>query len=98
MAKICVIGDEITLTGLNLVGLKETYLANTENVSAVLDKLKDRKVIIITHTLYEVVKEKVKRIPSSTIVLELPDMNGIGEDKTAVMIKNAIGRDINVKK
>lgn len=95
MAKICFIGDALTASGLNLVGIRDTYIATEENVEEIFEREKQKKeIIIIPTTLYQKVKEKVKKLPPTTIVVELPDRNGVGENKAMKMIEEAIGRSI----
>ncbi|OQX21889.1 MAG: hypothetical protein BWK75_02145 [Candidatus Altiarchaeales archaeon A3] len=98
MVKICFIGDALTASGLNLVGIKDTHKATEENINEIFEKEKHKEIIVIPNTLYQLVKEKVKKLPSTSIVVALPDANGVGEDKAMKMIEDAIGRKITIKK
>jgi len=98
MVKICFIGDALTASGLNLVGIKDTHIATKENISEIFEKEKNKGILVIPNTFYQLVKEKVKKLPSTSIVVALPDENGIGEDMAMKMIEGAIGRSITIKK
>lgn len=98
MAKICFIGDALTASGLNLVGIKDTYIATKENIGEIFEKEKNKEIIVITNTLYQLIKDKIKKLPSTSIVVALPDENGVGENRAMKMIEEAIGRKINIKK
>lgn len=98
MARICFIGDALTASGLNLVGIKDTHIATKENIREIFEKEKNKEIIVIKNTLYQLVKDKVKKLPSTSIVVALPDENGVGENKAMKMIEEAIGRSINIKK
>ncbi|NCN65059.1 MAG: hypothetical protein GW779_01830 [Candidatus Altiarchaeum hamiconexum] len=97
MVKICFIGDALTASGLNLVGIKDTHIATEENINEIFEKEMQKEIIVIPTTLYQLIKEKVKKLPPTSIVVELPDANGVGKDVVKRMFENAIGRSINVK-
>ncbi|CEG11173.1 archaeal A1AO-type ATP synthase, subunit F [groundwater metagenome] len=98
MVKICFIGDVLTASGLNLVGIKDTHIVTKENIGEIFEKEKNKGIIVIPNTLYQLVKDKVKKLPLTSIVVALPDENGVGEDKAMKMIEEAIGRSITLKK
>ncbi len=98
MVKICFIGDALTASGLNLVGIRDTHIATEKNIGEIFEKEKNKGIIVIPNTLYQLVKEKVKKLPSTSIVVALPDENGVGENKAMKMIQDAIGRSITFKK
>ncbi len=98
MVKICFIGDALTASGLSLVGIKDVHIATEENIDEIFEKEKHKEIIVISTTLYEKIKEKIKKLPSTSIVVELPDANGVGENKAMRMIEQAIGRKITIKK
>ncbi|MFN3527668.1 MAG: V-type ATP synthase subunit F, partial [Candidatus Altarchaeaceae archaeon] len=91
------------ITGLNMVGFagntavatddetKENYILN------VFNEYKDKKeVIAITHTLFEKIRSYIKNFQSqhpNSVILELPDMKGKGEDNAWKMLSLAIGED-----
>lgn len=93
MAKIFIIGDELTITGLNMVGFRDTSVATKENILEVFEKNKDKQIIVITHSLFNIIRERIKRMHTNSIILELPDMNGKGEDAAMEMLINALGED-----
>jgi len=93
MPKIFIIGDEFTITGLKMVGFEDTAVANKDNIQEVFEANKDKQIIVITHSLFDVIRERIARMPSSSIILELPDMNGKGEDTAMKMLINALGEE-----
>lgn len=96
MAKIHIIGDELTATGLGLAGAKHSYIATKENVEQILKdvlaKSDEEDIVAVTHNLFPVIESEVKK--SERIVVEIPDRTGAGVDKTREMIRNAVGMDI----
>lgn len=96
MTKIYLIGDQLTLTGFGLAGVKNTYVANPENIKEVLDKIKDEAdIIAITHSLYDHVEDKIKKLQSAgKIVARIPDRSGSGEEVITRMIKEVIGFEL----
>lgn len=92
-------------SGLNLVGIKDTHVATEKNIEEIFEKKRGEEIIVIPATLYQKVKEKVKKLPQTTMVVELPDddtenpdtNNGLGEDKAMEWVKNAIGRSIQTQ-
>ena len=97
MAKLYIIGDELTTTGLELAGVKNSYIADRksaeETLSRVLAKSDEGDIIAVAHDLFPIVEKKVKK--SERIIVEIPDRTGAGEDKTREMIRNAVGMDIS---
>lgn len=97
MAKIFIIGDELTVTGLNMVGFAgNTEVAREDNIQEVFDRNKDKQIICITHTLFDKIRKYIQNFRSqhpNSIIIELPDMNGKGEDIAWKMLTQAIGED-----
>ena len=42
--------------------------------------------------MFDELKERIRKV--DRIVVEIPDISGEGEDKTAALIKSAVGRDV----
>jgi len=101
--EIIVIGDEITLTGFRMAGIKNTYSLDIPKQSF-RDLLQDENigVIIVTEkfaeqhrSLIEESRKTKKRI--NPIVVEIPDSQGPIKrevDPIKELIKRAIGADI----
>lgn len=98
MAKLYVIGDELTITGLSLAGVKDSYITNKANavnvLEEVLEKTSEEDIIAVGHSVFDEIKEKIKK--TDRIVVEIPDISGAGEDKTSALIKSAVGRDVGM--
>ncbi|ODS35118.1 hypothetical protein BEH94_09355 [Candidatus Altiarchaeales archaeon WOR_SM1_SCG] len=98
MAKLYVIGDLLTIRGLELAGVKESYIANRADAlqifEEVLQKTGEEDIIAVGHSVFDEVKEKIKK--ADRIVVEIPDITGAGEDKTSALIKSAVGRDVGM--
>ncbi len=96
MAKLYVIGDELTTKGLGLAGVKQSYVANKLNAmevfEEVLGKTTSEDIIAVGHSVFDELKERIRKV--DRIVVEIPDISGEGEDKTAALIKSAVGRDV----
>ncbi len=96
MAKLYIIGDNLTIMGLELAGVKESYTATEINAvqifEEVLKKTTEEDIVAIGHSVFDNIKDKIAK--SNRIVVEIPDISGAGEDKTAALIKSAVGRDV----
>lgn len=93
MTGVTVIGDEITVTGLKLAGLKDSRVATPETVGSVLDSVGESEIIVITHSLYQAAKKRIDKMKDK-IVIETPDAKGGGEDIVNRIIKDVIGFEI----
>jgi len=89
------IGDRLTVTGLKLAGLKETFIADGSNVNEILKKISsDASIILITSELAKfVVKDIEKLRKSGKIVIEIPDRVG-SDDVIEKLIKDAVGFEL----
>jgi len=96
MAKLYLIGDELTSTGFGLAGVKNAYIATPDNIKQILNEVKDdADMIAITNTLYEHAEDSIKKIQSTgKIVIKIPDRSGGGEDTISKLIKDTIGFEI----
>ena len=98
MAKLYCIGDELTITGLSLAGVKESHIANKANALRILEdvlkKTGEEDIIAVGHSVFDEIKEKIKK--TDRIVVEIPDISGEGEDKTSALIKRAVGRNVGM--
>ena len=93
MTKVFVIGDEITVTGLKLAGMKDSHVATPETVGSVLDKVSESEIIVITHSLYQTARKRIDKMKDK-IVIETPDAKGGGEDVVNKIIRDVIGFEI----
>jgi len=98
MTNISVVGDPLAFAGFRLAGLKSVYEADESNVEEIVSQvMKSSDVIAITHSLHDKLGGRMmKRMmqDSDTIIIELPDRSGGGEDMTSKLIKEAIGFEI----
>ena len=93
MTNVSVIGDEITVTGLKMAGLKDSHVATTQNVESVLEKVSESEIIVITHSLYQAARKRIDMMKDK-IVIETPDAKGGGEDIVNKIIRDVIGFEI----
>ena len=93
MSKIFIVGDEITVTGLKLAGLKDAHIATAQNVETVLEQKGEAEIIVITHSLYSAARKKIDQMKEN-IVVEIPDAQGGGEDVVNKIIRDVIGFEI----
>ncbi|MEA1925116.1 MAG: V-type ATP synthase subunit F [Candidatus Altiarchaeota archaeon] len=96
MAKLCIIGDRLTVTGLELAGLKNMQIADQKTiVEKIRDMDEDMDVILVTQSLArEAVKEIKELRRDGKIVVEIPDREGGGEETTSMIVRNVIGFDL----
>jgi len=96
MTQLYLIGDQLTVTGFKLAGVKNTYVANPENIRQVLDRIKDEAdIIAITHGLYEHAEDRIKKLQSTgKIIARIPDRSGSGEEIITKMIRDVIGFEL----
>lgn len=89
------VGDRLTVTGLKLVGLKKTCIADEKNVVSVLKEIKPKaKIILITQSLSKHARREIEKMrKSGSIVVEIPDRVG-GGDTVEKLIQEAVGFEI----
>ena len=94
--QIYLIGDQLTVTGFGLSGVKNSHVATPENITQVLDKIKDEaEVIAVTHSLYEHAEDKIRRLQSTgKIIARIPDRSGSGGEIITKLIREVIGFDM----
>ncbi len=94
MTKMIIIGDEATVTGLKLAGLKNAVVADEESVSGVLRGLPEEiDIIVISRHLREAAKHELFKMKEK-MVIDLPDSaEEEGEDIVSKMIREVIGFD-----
>lgn len=90
------IGDRLTVTGLQLAGLKKSYICDKDNVKKTLDDVRQKaKIILITQELAKHVERDIEKIrEAGDILIEIPDRHGGGELIMEKMIKEALGFDL----
>ncbi|MEM2918849.1 MAG: V-type ATP synthase subunit F [Candidatus Altiarchaeota archaeon] len=90
------IGDELTVEGMQLAGFKNTHLATKENVSSVLQEVaKVAKIILITQELAKYAKKDIEKLEKvGKMIVEIPDRSGTGEEFVNQLIKEVIGFSI----
>jgi len=91
------IGDDLTVTGLRLAGMKNAKAADETTVEAALGEVpEETKVVLITSSLASKAERAIFKLrKSGIIVTEIPDMEGGGEDVTAKLVKEAVGFDLS---
>jgi len=96
MVKLCIIGDRLTVTGLELAGLKNMYIADKENITDVIRNLNDKfDVILITQSLAKNVSKEIDSLRrKDKIVVEIPDREGGGEETIRKMVRDFIGFEL----
>lgn len=93
MARIALIGDETTVLGLRLAGIKMSYVAGKENVDEIFRKAENEAdIIIITTGLYNALKKK----GSDKIVIQIPDKDTKETDVVRKLVKDVIGFEIKM--
>jgi V/A-type H+/Na+-transporting ATPase subunit F len=99
-SKIAIIGDQDTVTGFMLGGIKEGYpVDNIEDAGKILEELvkKDYSIIITTEKIGDDLREKINILTSERalpMIIEIPDKTGSIERETdplRELIKRVIG-------
>lgn len=96
MTQIYLIGDQLTVTGFGLAGVKNTYVANPENIKEILDKIKDEAdIIAVTNNLYGHAEDKIRKLQSTgKIITRIPDRSGSGGEVITKLMRDVIGFDL----
>ncbi len=93
MTKMIVIGDETTVTGMKLAGLKDCKRATEENVVEIVRNVPhDVDIIVISARLRKKAMDTLSKMKEKTVI-EIPDEEGGSEDMVARMIRDVIGFD-----
>lgn len=99
-SNIAVIGDQDTVTGFMLGGIKDGYpVKDMEKAGETLEELikKDYSIIIITEKIGDALREKITNLTSERalpMIIEIPDKTGSIERETdplRELIKRVIG-------
>jgi len=95
MAKLWIIGDRLTVTGMELAGLKNMEIANQENIEDKIMKIDENMdVILITQSLAKHASKQINELrKQDKIVVEIPDRSGEGDATTSKIVKDVIGFD-----
>ena len=104
--KIAALCDKDTAVGLQLAGIKETYVSK-EDVAKIWNELSNRDdvgIIFVTEKVAEDLKRELKdfRLQNNIpIILEIPDKKGRIKDHVdfvSHLIKKAVGVEISKEK
>jgi vacuolar-type H+-ATPase subunit F/Vma7 len=91
MAEIALIGDEATVLGLRLAGIKKSYVAGKGNVDEIFRKAENEAdIIVITSGLYNALKKR----ESDKIIIQIPDREVAESDVVKKLVKDVIGFEI----
>ena len=104
--KIAALCDKDTAVGLQLAGIKETYVSK-EDVAKIWNELSDREdigIVFITEKVAEELQRELKdfRLQNNIpIILEIPDKKGRLKDHVdfvSHLIKKAVGIEVEKEK
>jgi len=104
--KIAALCDKDTAVGLQLAGIKETYVSDkdTRNLWSEISERDDVGIVFITEKVAEYLKRELKdfRLQNNIpIILEIPDKKGRIKDHVdfvSHLIKKAVGVEISKEK
>lgn len=104
--KIVAIGDEDTIIGLQLAGVKETIVFDdsdrVEHTLIALSRREDVAVILITERLATQTQELIAQIQQERtypVIIEIPDKGGKIEKETDTLrelVKQAVGVELEI--
>ena len=104
--KLAALCDEDTAVGLQLAGIKETYVSDkdTRNLWSEVSEREDIGIIFVTEKIAEDLQRELKdfRLQNNIpIILEIPDKKGRIKDHVdfvSHLIKKAVGVEISKEK
>ena len=104
--KIAALCDKDTAVGLQLAGIKETYVSDkdTRNLWSEISEREDIGIVFITEKVAEELQRELKgfRLQNNIpIILEIPDKKGRLKDHVdfvSHLIKKAVGVEISKEK
>ena len=104
--KIAALCDKDTAVGLQLAGIKETYVSDkdTRNLWSEISEREDIGIVFITEKVAEELQRELKdfRLQNNIpIILEIPDKKGRIKDHVdfvSHLIKKAVGVEISKEK
>ncbi len=102
--KVSVIGDEDTVTGFRLAGVKETQvIEDNSNLEQAFEEIEDDVgVIVLTERIAEKRRDYIESYKKEKdvfpILVEIPDKKGsVKKTELTDLIKKAIGIDLDVE-
>jgi len=93
------VGDELTVTGLQLAGLKRARKADECSAGKVISEAPhDALIVLVTQTLAKFAVNEIAALRrTGKIVVEIPDMSGAGgADVTERLVREAVGFNLKV--
>lgn len=88
---IGVLGDRETVIGFRMAGVKDCLETNEKNLKQNLERIKDRKIIIISERLYKLLEK-----PGENIFVPIPDKYGsLKIDTVKGLIREIIGKEFD---
>lgn len=86
----------MTVTGLQLAGLKNMYTANEENVEQIMqENCEDADVILITESLSQEAERTIDRLRrEEKIVVEIPDRESGSQQSINEIVKEVVGFEL----
>lgn len=91
MARLAVIGDEMTVLGMRLAGVESSHKAAVSNVQDVYNKVKEEAdILAITHNLFE----SVRVMDEDKINVRIPDATGGGGGMIKDLVKRVVGFEV----
>ncbi|NIO22476.1 MAG: V-type ATP synthase subunit F [Candidatus Aenigmarchaeota archaeon] len=88
---IGVLGDKETVIGFRMAGVKDCLETNEKNLKQNLERIKDKKIIIISERLYKLIE-----VSKNHIFVPIPDKYGsLKIDTVKGLIKEIIGKEFD---
>ncbi len=75
---IALLGDEDAVMGFKLAGVTHSFIARTESINEVAEKVKQARVLIITEGASEMLRKSMITI-DGPIIIEIPDKSSDGK-------------------
>jgi len=88
---IAVLGDRETVIGFRMAGVENCLETDEKNLKQNLEKIKEKKVIIINEKLYKLIEN-----PKGNVFIPVPDKYGpLGIDNLKKLVKEIVGREFD---
>jgi V/A-type H+/Na+-transporting ATPase subunit F len=94
MEEIAIIGDEDTVLGFKLVGIRKSAIFNKDKIKQDLEKFGSVKILILTEEVAQFLRDKNLMADIQPVIAEVPDKNGakgFAQQEISRLYESAIG-------
>jgi len=95
---LALIGDEDTIIGFKLAGIKDAAIYEESKIEETIEKYKDAKLLMMTEDVAKTVREKKLDKELQATIIEIPDKQGskgYAMNEISKLFESAIGVKLN---